>query len=152
MFFLHRAKIAFSLAGNGVDLWQKALLQSLHWMVWFFFLECNETVWKYRQHLVFHCLNSLELNHSLIREFPLAGVDWPGGILADEMGLGKTVEVLALILCNTRQNLEHGVLTLPVVSLRLHVPLNAITLTLVKKVCSNLIMVILNSKFPLIMH
>ncbi|XP_050989525.1 E3 ubiquitin-protein ligase SHPRH [Labeo rohita] len=50
----------------------------------------------------------------LIREFPLAGVDWPGGILADEMGLGKTVEVLALILCNTRQNLEHGVLTLPV--------------------------------------
>uniref|UniRef100_A0A673KBQ7 SNF2 histone linker PHD RING helicase n=1 Tax=Sinocyclocheilus rhinocerous TaxID=307959 RepID=A0A673KBQ7_9TELE len=53
------------------------------------------------------------LPRSLIREFPLAGVDWPGGILADEMGLGKTVEVLALILCNTRQNLEHGVLTLP---------------------------------------
>ncbi|XP_051502358.1 E3 ubiquitin-protein ligase SHPRH isoform X3 [Myxocyprinus asiaticus] len=49
----------------------------------------------------------------LIREFPLAGMDWPGGILADEMGLGKTVEVLALILCNTRQNLEHGALTLP---------------------------------------
>lgn len=69
--------------------------------------------------------NSLELTNSLIREFPLAGVDWPGGILADEMGLGKTVEVLALILCNTRQNLEHGVLTLPVVNLRLHVPLNA---------------------------
>lgn len=69
--------------------------------------------------------NSLELTNSLIREFPLAGVDWPGGILADEMGLGKTVEVLALILCNTRQNLEHGVLTLPVVNLRLDVPLNA---------------------------
>nr|XP_055027595.1 E3 ubiquitin-protein ligase SHPRH isoform X2 [Misgurnus anguillicaudatus] len=50
----------------------------------------------------------------LIREFPLAGLDWPGGILADEMGLGKTVEVLALILCNTRQNLEHGALKLPV--------------------------------------
>ncbi|XP_016119351.1 E3 ubiquitin-protein ligase SHPRH-like [Sinocyclocheilus grahami] len=53
-------------------------------------------------------------NLHLIREFPLAGVDWPGGILADEMGLGKTVEVLALILCNTRLNLEHGILTLPV--------------------------------------
>ncbi|KAG5857262.1 hypothetical protein ANANG_G00017540 [Anguilla anguilla] len=49
----------------------------------------------------------------LIREFPLAGVDWPGGILADEMGLGKTVEVLALILFNTRQGLDQGGLTLP---------------------------------------
>ncbi|KAG9336207.1 hypothetical protein JZ751_002554 [Albula glossodonta] len=54
---------------------------------------------------------------SLIREFPLAGVDWPGGILADEMGLGKTVEVLALILLNTRQGLDQGGLTLPAVSL-----------------------------------
>ncbi|XP_026790068.3 E3 ubiquitin-protein ligase SHPRH isoform X1 [Pangasianodon hypophthalmus] len=50
----------------------------------------------------------------LIREFPLAGVDWPGGILADEMGLGKTVEVLALILCHTRQGLKQSTLTLPV--------------------------------------
>ncbi|XP_072545423.1 E3 ubiquitin-protein ligase SHPRH [Salminus brasiliensis] len=50
----------------------------------------------------------------LIREFPLAGVNWPGGILADEMGLGKTVEVLALILCNTREGLKLGALTLPV--------------------------------------
>ncbi|XP_066524959.1 E3 ubiquitin-protein ligase SHPRH [Hoplias malabaricus] len=49
----------------------------------------------------------------LIREFPLAGVDWPGGILADEMGLGKTVEVLALILCNTREGLKQGALTFP---------------------------------------
>ncbi|XP_036398271.1 E3 ubiquitin-protein ligase SHPRH [Megalops cyprinoides] len=49
----------------------------------------------------------------LIREYPLAGVDWPGGILADEMGLGKTVEVLALILFNTRQGLERSGLTLP---------------------------------------
>lgn len=43
-------------------------------------------------------------------------MDWPGGILADEMGLGKTVEVLALILCHTRQGLKQSTLTLPVVS------------------------------------
>ncbi|XP_041108304.1 E3 ubiquitin-protein ligase SHPRH [Polyodon spathula] len=49
----------------------------------------------------------------LIREFPVAGTEWPGGILADEMGLGKTVEVLALILINTWQGVgKHG-LTLP---------------------------------------
>lgn len=33
LYSLHRAKVAFSLEGNGHDLWQKTLLQSLHRMV-----------------------------------------------------------------------------------------------------------------------
>ena len=44
------------------------------------------------------------LSGYLLRDRPVRQARPPGGILADEMGLGKTVEILSLMLCNSRRN------------------------------------------------
>ncbi|KAG7265844.1 hypothetical protein CRUP_010486 [Coryphaenoides rupestris] len=49
----------------------------------------------------------------LMREFPMAGVQWPGESWRTRWAWGRTVEVLALILSHGRQGLEPETLSLP---------------------------------------